>query len=290
MSATIKHLVISGGGPLLLNMYGALKQSNILEMWSHDSIETYHGTSAGAVLSTFMALKYDWDELDNYIINRPWQTILNFNVLNIYDYYINNGVMEQKFIYDMFSPLFKAKDIDLDIDMKTFCEMTGVSMYFYATEYSTFEIKEFSAESTPRAKILDVIYASMAIPILFKPIMIEEKLYLDGSMLMNYPITKCLEKNKDFTTILGIRHEMSNKSPKTEDSTNLCLLDYASNTIYKIIDKIQIEPLCENIKEIIVQAKMEDLANFFKIANNSEDRRKMIECGARDASNCLQLN
>lgn len=290
MSATIKHLVISGGGPLLLNMYGALKQSNILEMWSHDSIETYHGTSAGAVLSTFMALKYEWEELDNYIINRPWHTIMNFNVLNIYDYYTNNGIMDKTFICEMFSPVFKAKDIDLDIDMETFCKLTGVSMYFYATEYSTFEIKEFSAESTPKAKFLDVVYASMAIPIIFKPIMIEGNLYLDGSMMINYPMTKCLEKNEDCKTILGIRHEMSNKLTKTDDSTNFDMLHYASNTIYKIINKMQNEPTDKNIKEIVIQAKMEDMTNFFKIANNSEDRRKMIDCGVRDASNCSQPN
>lgn len=290
MDTAIKHMVISGGGPLLLNMYGALKQSNILEIWSHTSVESYHGTSAGAVLSTFMALKYEWEELDNYLINRPWQTILNFNVLNIYDYYINNGVMDKTFIYEMFSPLFKAKDIDLDIDMETFCEMTGVSMYFYATEYSTFDVKEFSVEATPRVKILDAIYASMAIPILFKPIVIEEKMYLDGSMLINYPMEKCLEKNEDLTAILGIRHEMAAKVSKTDDSTEFDMLHYATNTIYKIIDKIQIDQSYKNIKEIIVQAKMEDLTNFFKIANNSEDRRKMIESGARDASNWLKPN
>lgn len=293
MDTTIKNLVISGGGPLLLNMYGALKQSNILEMWSHASVETYHGTSAGAVLSTFMALKYDWDELDNYLINRPWHNILNFNVLNIYDYYSNNGIMDKTFIYEMFSPLFKAKDIDVNVDIETFCQITGVSMYLYATEYLTFDIKEFSVEATPRVKILDAVYASMAIPILFKPIVIEEKLYLDGSILINYPMEKCVERNEDLTTILGIRHEMATKMTitKTDDSTTeFDMLHYASNTIYKIINKMQIEPTDANIKEIIVQAKMEDMANFFKLANSCEDRKKVIECGMRDASNCLKPN
>ena len=290
MDTAIKHMVISGGGPLLLNMYGALKQSNILEIWSHTSIESYHGTSAGAVLSTFMALKYEWEELDNYLINRPWHNILNFNVLNIYDYYSNNGVMDKTFIYEMFSPLFKAKDIDMNIDIETFCQITGVSMYLYATEYSSFDVKEFSVEATPRVKILDAIYASMAIPILFKPIVIEEKLYLDGSILINYPMEKCLEKNEDLTSILGIRHEMAAKVSKTDDSTEFDMLHYATNTIYKIINKIQIEPTDANIKEIVIQSKMEDMANFFKLANSSEDRKKVIECGMRDASNWLKPN
>ncbi len=290
MDTTIKHIVISGGGPLILNLYGALKQSNISEIWSHASIESYHGTSAGAMLTTFMALKYEWEELDNYIINRPWHNILNFNVLNIYDYYTNNGIMDKTFIYEMFSPVFKAKDIDLDVDMETFCKLTGLSLYLYATEYSEFEIKEFSAEATPKVKYLDAVYASMALPILFKPLKIEDKLYLDGSILINYPMTKCLERNKECGTILGIRHEMATNMTKTNEPTDFDMLHYATNTMNKLINKIQMDLTDNNIEEIIVQSKIEDLGNFFKLANSCEDRKKAIECGMQDAINWLQQN
>ena len=85
----IKHIVINGGGPLVLNMYGALKQSHKRGIWNHTDVETYYGTSAGAIMATLMALKYDWDELDNYFLNRPWQHVLKFNILEIYNYYIN---------------------------------------------------------------------------------------------------------------------------------------------------------------------------------------------------------
>jgi predicted acylesterase/phospholipase RssA len=290
MDTTIKHLVISGGGPLILNLYGALKQSNILEMWSHTNIKSYHGTSAGAMLTTFMALKYEWEELDNYIINRPWHNIMNFNVLNIYDYYTNNGIMDKTFIYEMFSPVLKAKDIEIDVDMETFCQITGVSIYLYATEYSTFEMKEFSAEATPRVKMLDAVYASMAIPILFKPIKIENRLYLDGSILINNPMEKCVERNEDLTTILGIRHELAKKMTKTDDSTDFDMLHYVTNTMNKLINKMQIDSTDANIKEVIVHSKIEDLANFFKLANSCEDRKKVIECGMQDAINWLKPN
>jgi predicted acylesterase/phospholipase RssA len=198
--------------------------------------------------------------------------------------------MDKTFIYEMFSPVFKAKDIELDIDMESFCKLTGLSLHLYATDYSTFDVKEFSAETTPKVKYLDAVYASMALPLLFKPIKIEDRLYLDGSVLINYPMEKCVENNKDLTAILGIRHEMAAKLSKTDESTDFDMLHYVTNTMNKLINKIQIDITDVNIKEVIVQSKMEDLANFFNLAKNSEDRRKMIEMGARDASNCLQPN
>lgn len=291
MSTNIKHIVIGSGGPLLLNMYGAMKQSNISKLWSHENIESYYGTSAGAVLSAMLALKYDWDELDNYLINRPWHVILNFNVLNIYDYYLNNGVSDVNFIYSTFSPLLKAKDIDVDVDMETFRKITGVNIYIYATEYSTFNTKEFSADATPHVKLLDAVYASMAIPLLFKPLKIDGDLYFDGCIFLYYPMSKCLEKNKDCKTILGVNQ----KTSKTPDDSNdeLTAFSYISNILARIMNKIQLETKDDltEIAEILITAELEDKTNFFKLTNTSEGRKQAIDKGCADALIvCNRLN
>lgn len=286
MDTGIKHIVIGSGGPLILNMYGAMKQANISKLWSHESVESYYGTSAGAVLSAIMALKYDWDELDNYLINRPWHIILNFNVLNIYDYYLNNGITDDNFIYSAFTPLLKAKDIDVNVDMDTFRKLTGVTIYIYATEYSTFNIKEFSADATPNVKLLDAVYASMSIPILFKPIKIDGELYFDGYIFLNYPLSKCLEKNKDCKTILGILYK-ENKQNKTDVDEDLNMFGYMTNILNRLISKIQLgatqDYSQDKIIEIEINAEFADNSNFFKLTNTSEGRKQAIEQGCADA-------
>ena len=285
MTTQIKHIVISGGGPLIFNIYGALKQSNLSKIWSHDNIESYHATSAGAVLAAMMTLKYDWEELDNYLINRPWHTILNFNVLNIYDYYLNNGIVDEKFIYSMFAPLLKAKDIDMDVDLDTFRKITGATISIYATEYSTFVTHEFSADATPTVKLLDAVYASMALPILCKPIKIEDKLYLDGGVFLNYPISKCMEKHHDCGTILGIKmHNVSKKEDINTDDLNM--FSYMTTGINILYDKIQmkdVNPDIKNIQEIYISAVFDDMSSFFKLASSSEERKRAIERGYLDA-------
>ena len=285
MSAKIKHVVISSGGPLLLNMYGAMKQSNLSKMWSHETVESYYGTSAGAVLSTMMALKYDWDELDNYLINRPWHTILNFNVLNIYDYYLNNGITDENFIYSMFTPLLKAKDIDVNVNMETFRKITGVTLYMYTTEFSTLNVKEFSADATPHAKLLDVIYASMAVPVLFKPMKIDGELYFDGCIFLHYPLSKCIEKNKDCETILGITYKGDKPNETKVEDFNM--FGYMANILSRLISKIQLDATHDysqnKIIEIEMNAEYADNSNFFKLANTSEGRKEAIEQGCADA-------
>ena len=289
MTTTIKHIVINGGGPLLLNMYGALKHANILEMWKHENIESYYGTSAGAILTTMMALKYDWEELDNYIINRPWQHILKFNILEIYDYYTNNGITDEKFIKEMFSPLLKAKDIDVDVTLETFAQLTGVKLHLYATEFETFEIKEFSAESTPNVKVLDAVYASSALPILLKPIQIEDKIYMDGSIYMNYPIAKCLERNNDPQTILGIKNAFSANDVSELNKMNMFdYLSYIMNAMFKKAQLCELNVNREGVREISISSTIDDLSNFFKMASSSDERRNAINRGIVDASNCLK--
>ena len=68
----IKHLVFSGGGPIVLISYGAAKQLNKKKFWEIENIETIYGTSVGAYMGTLISLGYEWDWIDDYFIKRPW--------------------------------------------------------------------------------------------------------------------------------------------------------------------------------------------------------------------------
>ena len=197
------NIIINGGGANIFNIYGALKQSNLDKIWSHDSIQSYYGTSAGGMLSVFMALQYTWEELDDFMIKRPWHNVFKFNVLNIYDYYFNKGVFGRELFEDVFSPLFRGKDLELTITLKEFYEFSKKNLYLYSIKLSTFEIVEFSHLTHPDMKLLDALYASAALPILFKPAEYEGEFYTDGGFLLNYPLAKC---KADPKTILGFRN------------------------------------------------------------------------------------
>jgi len=287
----IEYIVVNGGGPLILNMYGALKKSNQLKMWEHKNIKSYYGTSAGAIICLLLALNFDWEETDAFLINCPWSNFLNFNVLEIYNYYLNNGISDKTFVYGFFTPLFGAKDINLDITFSQLYEKINADIHMFATSLKTFEIVEFSKDLTPNVKVLEAIYASTSVPIIFKPMKIDGEFYIDGCIYLHYPLSKCLEKNIDPQTVLGIKNIYMDeiKSDKEEEKINyenMTIFEYIMKIFNMVFFKIQIEP-DPNIKiglEIPVHVVSNDISSYFKMASSIHLRKLAIENGVKDVS------
>ena len=94
----LKHLVISGGGPTLIHTLGAiqhLSENNIINV---NNIESIDATSAGAVIAIILCLKFSWDVVDDYILNRPWHDVFDININVIFESYSNRGIFNKKTI------------------------------------------------------------------------------------------------------------------------------------------------------------------------------------------------
>ena len=113
----IKHLVISGGGPTMIQTLGSIQHLEENKFIDINNIETIYGTSAGAIIGVLICLKFDWITLHDYIIKRPWQDVFPIKVQNILDSYTKRGLFDMKTVEKCFKPLFDAKDIPLDINM-----------------------------------------------------------------------------------------------------------------------------------------------------------------------------
>ena len=274
----ITNIIINGGGANIFNIYGALKQSNLDKVWSHDSIQSYYGTSAGGMLAVIMALQYTWEELDDFMIKRPWQNVWKFNVLNIYSYYLNKGIYGNELFQEIFGPLFRGKDLELTITLKEFYEFSKKNIHLYAVKLSTFEIAEFSHLTHPNMKVLDALYASAALPILFKPAEYEGEFYTDGGFLLNYPLAKCTADPK---TILGFRNAY------TASNANINEIHGSFEYIFYIFnimsDKNQCQSDIKPKREILLNAGYIDYTTIFKLASSPEERESLIKKGAEDA-------
>lgn len=65
----------------------------------------------------------------------------------------------------------------------------------------------------------------------------------------------------------------------------LNFFNYLSYIVNSLFTKSQIEELMiskDQIKEIMITSRYEDLSNFFKMANSSEERQKAIQRGMQD--------
>ena len=79
----IKHLVISGGGVMGACAYGAIRECHNQGILDICNIESIHGTSIGAWFAVFIALKYECQVLDDYIVKRPWMQVFQHNMCPI---------------------------------------------------------------------------------------------------------------------------------------------------------------------------------------------------------------
>jgi predicted acylesterase/phospholipase RssA len=284
---TIKHLVISGGGPIGFRFIGILEELNKNNFWNIENIETIYGTSIGTIIGAFICLKYDWDTLKKYIIERPWHDVFRITGKQIFDVYYKKGLYDKGFMEIIFKPLLKAKDLSLDITLIEFYEYSKIELYLYTFELNKFETTELSYKTHPNLKLMEALTMSCALPGLFMPTIIDDKCYIDGGVMMNYPVNYALKSN-NIEDILGLNYIRESNKLKNKDLINnessildfivklsINAMDYITNTVP--IEKItnQIDCICE--KNILT------LEMITETISNIETRRNLINDGRNDA-------
>ena len=208
---TIKHLVIAGGGPLGLCFLGALEHLHEKKIWNIQDIQSVYATSIGTIIGTFICLKYDWETLNKYIIERPWHDAFRVTGKQIFDAYRKKGLFDKKLAEIIFSPLLKAKDLSVDITLKEFYEYSKIDFHLYAFELNKFETCDFSHKTHPDLSLMQALTMSCALPGIFMPVCIDNGCYIDGGVMCNFPSGYCLAEHPESDEILGI-----NTKPRDE--------------------------------------------------------------------------
>lgn len=282
----IKHLVLAGGGVCGFSIYGALKASHEDGFWNMANIESIYGTSVGAIFATIISLKYDWQTVDDYLIKRPWQTVFKFDMYSIINSIQNRGIFTIKTIEEVFLPLFKGKDIDIGITMSGLYELTGIELHFYTTVLETFDLVDISYKTHPDWKVVDAVYCSCSLPIVFAPFVYVSNLpqcnstwYFDGGMLCNYPIHQCLADHPNVDEILGLSQNVCRAE---EPANDLSLFDYLFMIINRMIKRVDMVTELPGIKEIKIHSSGISIYELYLAASTADERIRLIELGAQN--------
>lgn len=279
---TIKHLVISGGGPIMVQILSAIQELERKEYLNMNNIESIYGTSAGAIIGVLISLKYDWETINDYIIKRPWQDVFPIKVQNILDSYTKRGIFDIKTVEKCFKPLFDAKDIPLDISLEDFYNLTGVELHMFAFEINQYLIEDISYKTYPKLSLLNAIQMTCAIPVLVTPVCIENKCFMDGGVACNYPLNFCINSGKDPNEILGFKNKYSDNN--TIINENSTLLDYLLNFLFKAIFSAKSDYIQPHIKnEVICDASYLNLDVLRNALSSVEVRKDLFEKGKQSA-------
>jgi NTE family protein len=286
---TIKHLVISGGGPTLIQALGAIQHVEEQKFIDISNIETIYGTSAGAILGTLICLKFDWETINDYIIKRPWHEVFPINVQKIFDAYTKKGIFDIKTVEKIFKPLFSAKDLPLDISLQDFYNYSKIELHFFAFDINDFKNEDISYKTHPNISLITALQMTCSLPVLVAPVCIDNKCYIDGGIDCNYPLNKCLELyNQD--EILGIKNQYDKNDSNRVDS-NSTMLDFLMSFVFKMIQNMDTGDKQTVIKnEIICKADFLSI-DYLKTALYSMDvRKELFNSGTLFAKEFLSLN
>lgn len=200
-------LVLSGGGAKGLAHIGVIKKIEEAGI----QIDEIGGTSMGAIVGGLYAAGYSTDQLDSIFRQMNFKTLiqdefpresktsfekeqsiryavrLNFNKFKLT---IPSGISKGQNVYSLLAQL------TAHIQINDFSQLP-IPFYCVVTNIETGQ-----AEILTQGRLAEAMSASGSIPTLFQPVDIDDKLYIDGGVLNNYPVEEMERRGVDY--IIGV--------------------------------------------------------------------------------------
>jgi len=288
---TIKHLVISGGGPGGFVTYGALKQTALSNVWRLSDIKSIYGCSIGAFIGIIVSLNYDWMWLDDYFINRPWEKIVSLNVDLILKFYTNKGILDETFICRAIKPLLSAKDLSENCTLRELYEFNKIDIHIYSTSINNNKLEkvDISHSSHPDMTAIRALSMSMAYPLVFKPILTEEDCFIDGGLVNNFPLNDCIHQQKcGELEILAFKNIWGMNENKIKNDTDI--FNFMIFLVRKMQASICSEKQQTDIKNIINCNINDicDLNDWYPAVSTPESRSSLVISGETQARDWIK--
>jgi predicted acylesterase/phospholipase RssA len=291
-SPTIKHLVISGGGPTGFITYGALRYLAQQEFWRLSELKSIYGCSIGAFFGVIVSLGYAWDWLDDYFIRRPWEKLLNISALTFFE---KKGLLDEAFITESIASLLSAKDLNINITLKELYDYNQIAIHMYATNINStlLEKVDLSYLTHPELTVIKALTMSMCFPFLFKPMYLnKEECYIDGGLLNNFPLNDCITQQPDCLKdqeILAFKNKwIKGIDTIAEDSS---VVDFLLVLIKKMQCYIDTERQQGEVKHTVLCRieNLEGIEHWINALSNEETRKALIAKGEEEAKLFLRL-
>tara|TARA_Y200000002_G_scaffold179573_1_gene148102 strand:+ start:3830 stop:4720 length:891 start_codon:yes stop_codon:yes gene_type:complete len=276
----VKNLIISGGCVGGFIFYGCLKKLQMNGDWDIHNIENIYASSVGTIVGLMIALKYTWDELDDFLIQRPWYKILKIDISEIFNVLNNKGFYNKKLFHDAFDNLLHGKDLSPNITMKEFYEYSNIKFHIIVTNLNKMKLMDINHETYPDFPLIDAIFCSSALPLVFSPYYFENNYLCDGGFISNYPIDYCLTECKAEETIgVGLDQNLLDLK-ENDEKEGLNMFSYLLMLFLNILKSYNKKVTKEKLKrEIYIDTKFMDMEYTYNALFEKETRKELIQIG-----------
>ena len=193
-SGGYRHLVLEGGGVKGAAYAGALKvldQNQLL-----GKVDGVAGTSAGAITALLLALGYSAQEVMDVLLDLDFSRFKDGRELADVDrLFTRYGWYKGDFALCLFECLVEKKTGDrrttfaqLEERRRAQPEAGFRELRVFGTDVNAHAWVEFSARTHPEVALADAARISMSIPLFFAAREFQGHVFVDGGVLINYPI------------------------------------------------------------------------------------------------------
>lgn len=176
-------LALGGGGPRGLAHIGVIK---VLEK-HHIPIDYISGTSAGSIIGSFYAKTKNIQKVEEYITHKSWWQMISL----LADPSLHQGLLGGEKAR-AFLEGFLGKDLQYD----------NLMIPFQAIAVN---LRTGKAISFSKGPVIPTVYASCAIPMIFKPALINNELYIDGGAVSPVPVSFVRKTGADIVIAVNLQ-------------------------------------------------------------------------------------
>ena len=187
----IKHLVLSGGGLLGISYIGLFKYFE--EKYYIKTLESITGSSAGALFGSLCALGYTSNEIKLIIKQIVFKDYLKINVDSILNFTTKKGLESGNTLSLLIKKCIYDKTNNENLTFIQHYEKYNIKLQIGVTNLSQHKFELLNKDTYPDLPIHTAISASIAIPFIFEPVIINNDVYCDGGILNNLPIDNIIE-------------------------------------------------------------------------------------------------
>ncbi len=281
----IKHIVIAGGGPTGLVSYGALRYLNQAGFWNKEELETVYTSSIGGFIGVLATLDYKWNVIDDYIIERPWEKAFAPMKNDVLEIMYNKGINGKQMFEICLTPLLTGLDLSPSITLREHFEHTNIELVFTATEINNNKCLQgelISYKSYPDMELVEALACTSAFPMLFKPVFVGDKCFVDGGLIHNYPLNHCLEETQcDVEEVLAFTNTVGGVARIEEASS---FIEYARMMMKKChwtLETSKDQPEVPN-SVVSITTDLSDMTVWFEALSDRKLREDLVERGEKD--------
>jgi predicted acylesterase/phospholipase RssA len=292
-------------------MYSVLRTLNIKGVWDMKDIKSIYGSSIGSYIAIILALRYEWEVMDDYLIKRPWEKIfvsssssaaaaaaaaassidvndhlhLSGSSLadaknklgHIFQLYNTHGLYGLKEFTETLRPALQGKDMTTKITFQEFYDRTGIEVHFTVTEMNKCQAIDFSYKTHPTQSLVEACYMSCCYPFGFAPIYRDGCCYLDGGIVNDYPLHECIRDQKcGLGEILGVKVLWEKKPASLTEKSSLLQF------IYTFFNQINSSNFYENRatkaipNEVVCVSKVFSIRDWMNWVKDENYRRELV--------------